>query len=79
MQESGGVDLIATKQTLHRISDGANLVSWLSGQAVIKINLRKIHAATDSQLTLKVSEAKNLVTMLNKLIDIIDDHPLGEH
>lgn len=73
------MDLITTKQTLHRISDGANLVSWLSGQAIIKINLVKITANTDSQLTLKVSEAKNLVTMLNKLIDIIDDHPIGEH
>ena len=79
MQESGEMDLITTKQTLHRISDGANLVSWLSGQAIIKINLVKITANTDSQLTLKVSEAKNLVTMLNKLIDIIDDHPIGEH
>lgn len=64
------MDLIITRQTLHRISDGLNVASWLSGQSVVKLELRK----HDVSVSLKVSDAKSLLTMLTEVLDLIENH-----
>jgi hypothetical protein len=73
MQECRQMDLVTSKQTLHRVSDGANLVSWLSGQAVIKVQLKNINdlETNHTNLTLQISEAKALKDMLTKMLETI--------